>query len=190
MPHRYRRRRLLMGGAAVLVLALGAWLVLRPDAASERPEAGSGPVTGAPTTDTARSEPERKRERQRKRAVKRASGLPSGELPAADLPGLPGRTLRASLPPLDLRITLTSRSPIGIVGWTIPTSRDRASGQTTVSGGSWSLSTVVYGRPDYARVFVQAGATGDPITCTIAVEGRVTERRATAGPYGRLMCQG
>lgn len=94
------------------------------------------------------------------------------------------------VPPLDLRITVTSADPIGTVGWVIPMSKEKPSGQAGGVGRSWSLSTTVYGKPDYARVFLQAGPTGAPITCVISINSTVTERRATVGPYGALMCQG
>lgn len=90
------------------------------------------------------------------------------------------------------RITLSARSsdPIGVVGYNIPTSRDRPSGTARGVGRSWSLTTRVYGRPDYAQMFLQAGPSGASITCTITVDGKVTERRASSGPYGQLFCQG
>ena len=31
---------------------------------------------------------------------------------------------------------------------------------------------------------------GEPVTCVITINGKVTERRSTDGPYGRTMCQG
>jgi hypothetical protein len=63
-------------------------------------------------------------------------------------------------------------------------------GKTTVEGTSWSMSTVVYGGPDYARLFIQGGFRGEAVVCTVTVDGKVTDRRATDGPYGLTMCQG
>lgn len=90
------------------------------------------------------------------------------------------------------RITLSVRSsdPIGVVGYNIPTSRDRPSGVVRGVGRSWSLSTRVYGRPDYAQMFLQAGPASVSMTCTITVDGKVTEQRTSSGPYGQLFCQG
>lgn len=90
------------------------------------------------------------------------------------------------------RITLAARSsePIGVVGYNIPTSRERPSGTAKGVGRSWTLSTRVYGRPDYAQMFMQAGPSGASITCTITVDGKVTEQRTSSGPYGQLFCQG
>lgn len=90
------------------------------------------------------------------------------------------------------RITLSVRSsePIGVIGYNIPTSRDRPSGTVRGVGRSWSLSTRVYGRPDYAQMFLQAGPANVSMTCTITVDGKVTEQRTTTGPYGQLFCQG
>ena len=58
------------------------------------------------------------------------------------------------------------------------------------AGLSWSLNSTVYGSPDYAQVFLQSGARGYPITCTIIVDGHITEQRSTEGPYGQMVCQG
>lgn len=90
------------------------------------------------------------------------------------------------------RITLSVRSsdPIGVIGYNIPTSKDRPSGVVRGAGRSWSLSTRVYGRPDYAQMFLQAGPASVSMTCTITVDGKVTEQRTSSGPYGQLFCQG
>ena len=90
------------------------------------------------------------------------------------------------------RITLsvTSSDPIGVIGYTIPTSKERPSGVVRGVGRSWSLSTRVYGRPDHAQMFLQAGPASVSMTCTITVDGKVTEQRTTTGPYGQLFCQG
>lgn len=108
----------------------------------------------------------------------------------ADPPGLSGSGGSFSI--RTHRITLSARSsePIGVVGYLIPTSKERSSGTARGVGRSWSLSTVVYGRPDYAQMFLQAGPTGASITCTITVDGKVTEQRSSSGPYGQLFCQG
>ncbi len=176
----------------IAVLLLGWWWTGRDGTAeTSRPQE----PTAAPSGDDASSKP---KPRKRKKpdltfstpspTVTAPSGLP--ELPDVDLPGLPGGSLAGDVPPLELRISLSSASPIGTVGWVIPTSRSDPDGRADDVGRSWSLTTTVYGRPDYARVFLQAGPTGDPITCVISVDGKVTERTATVGPYGALMCQG
>ena len=72
----------------------------------------------------------------------------------------------------------------------MPTSLRNQSGIDKNVGKSWHLTTTAYGDPDYAQIFLQAGARGYPITCVITIDGKVTERRATEGPYGQTMCQG
>lgn len=90
----------------------------------------------------------------------------------------------------DITLTMSSQTPIGSVGYIVPTSVDKYYGVAEKVGRSWSLRTVVYGNPDYGQLFAQAGTRGNPVTCTITVDGRVTESRSTEGPYGQLFCQG
>lgn len=106
------------------------------------------------------------------------------------LPGLEGSGGTNGLPRHRVTITMTSSAPIGGVGYIVPTSLNDYYGIAKDVGRSWSLSTVVYGDPDYAQAFSQASARGNPITCTITVDGRVTDRRSTEGPYGQMFCQG
>jgi hypothetical protein len=117
----------------------------------------------------------------------RAAGGAGG---AMNLPGLPGGSLFKNLPRHRLHLHVTSEGPIGTVGWFIPTSLRKLSGIDKNVGHVWDLETIVYGNPDYARVWLQAGGRGYPITCTITVDGAVTEQRATDGPYAKRMCQG
>src|SRR5690606_2576243 len=135
--------------AAVIaaVLVAGMWWVTRPDAGTDRPQSRAPVTTSDPATPV-KEKTKKPKKKPRTFNSRKHTDLPR-ELTSLDIPGLPGGSLSGDVPPLDLRITLTSRSPIGIVGWTIPTSPNNSSGRTTVSGGSWSLSTVVYGRPDY-----------------------------------------
>jgi hypothetical protein len=71
----------------------------------------------------------------------------------------------------------------------VPTSRDHRSGKRTDLAESWSLATTVYGKPDYAQLFTWTGPEGYPITCTITVDGHVTARLTTHGPWGKIFCQ-
>lgn len=107
-----------------------------------------------------------------------------------DMPGLQGGSLYKYLPKHAITLRVTSEAPIGTVGYVMPTSLRNSSGTVKNVGTSWSLNSTVYGSPDYAQIYVQAGARGFPITCTILVDGKVTERRSTEGPYGQMVCQG
>ncbi|EFQ83689.1 hypothetical protein HMPREF0063_11352 [Aeromicrobium marinum DSM 15272] len=104
--------------------------------------------------------------------------------------GLRGEGGNRNLQGLAITLTVTSSVPIGTVGYIIPTSLDRSFGVDENVGTSFALSTTVYGPPDHAQIFVQAGPTGAPVTCTITVDGQVTEQRSTEGPYGQMLCQG
>jgi hypothetical protein len=114
-------------------------------------------------------------------------GLSSGSF---SLPGLQGGSVYQYLPRHRIVLTVTSAAPIGIVGYVIPTSLKRPYGEVHHVGTGWSLTTTVYGGPDYAQLFMQGDQRGDPITCTITVDGKVTEHQTTEGPYARLICQG
>jgi len=116
-----------------------------------------------------------------------SGGLSSGSL---NMPGLQGGSIYKYLPKHTLTLRVTSEAPIGTVGYIVPTSLRKSSGIIKNVQNSWSLTTTAYGDPDYAQVFVQAGARGFPITCTILVDGHVTEHRSTEGPYGQMVCQG
>jgi hypothetical protein len=87
-------------------------------------------------------------------------------------------------------LSMTSAAPIAYVGYIVPTSLDHSTGTVTSPGTSWSLTTTAYGPPDHAQLFSLAGPAGVPVTCTITVDGRVTETRTTSGPYDQLFCQG
>jgi hypothetical protein len=87
-------------------------------------------------------------------------------------------------------LSLWSDHKLPFVIFNIPTSRDHPGGQRTDLGRTWSLSTTVRGKPDYAQLFTRAGPEGYPITCQITVDGRVTARQTRGGPYGKVFCQG
>lgn len=114
----------------------------------------------------------------------------AGSLPPLSMPGLTGKGGSASLPKIRVRLEVYSSEPIGIVGYQVPTSLTDPSGTVKGVGTRWSLTTIAYGNPDYARLFFGAGPTGTPVTCVITINGKVTERRSTEGPYGQTMCQG
>lgn len=116
-----------------------------------------------------------------------SGGLQSGDL---NMPGLQGGSVYQYLPKHRVVMTVTSSSPIGTVGYVVPTSLNESSGVVRNVRTRWSLTTTAYGDPDYAQLFMQADARGHEITCTITVDGRVTERQTTQGPYARLICQG
>ncbi|REK70787.1 hypothetical protein DX116_16985 [Aeromicrobium endophyticum] len=122
-----------------------------------------------------------------------APARPGTTFPGAgvpDLKGLRGEGGILGLPREKVVLTMTSAAPIAYVGYIVPTSLDHSTGTVTSPGTSWSLTTTAYGPPDYAQLFSLAGPAGVPVTCTITVNGRVTETRTTSGPHDQLFCQG
>ena len=122
--------------------------------------------------------------------------VPDGSVPsfagagANTLRGLDGNGGIVGIPKHRITLSLTSPGPIAYVGYIVPTSLDNDTGTVKDLGTSWSMTTIGYGPPDYAQMFSLSGPTGVPITCTITVDGRVTEKRTTTGPYDQLFCQG
>ncbi|MGA8986905.1 hypothetical protein [Aeromicrobium sp.] len=111
-------------------------------------------------------------------------------LGALEGPGLGGEGGVKNLPSHRLTLSVTSNAPIGTVGYLVPTSTDKSHGVVRDVDTSWSLSTTVYGRPDYGQIFTQAGAQGVRITCTITVDGKLTDQRSAQGTYSQGFCQG
>ena len=183
-------RTLLLVAVIALAVIVGSFL-LRPDGSDS--SAGSGARDRASDSPSEPLTTETPREKRKKKAAN-AADTPSGA-PGADSfgipPGLAGSGKIYSLPPHKLTITITApTAPLGLVAYIIPTSRKHHYGQAKVSGTSWSLTTTVYGNPKYATAFAQAGPRGLPVTCTITVDGKVTERRSTKGSYGAMWCLG
>ena len=154
----------------------------------------SQPTLGGPTLATPTATPSRLLDGMPTPSGSGLSALGAGggmgSSGTVKLPGLQGGTMSKNFPRHQLNLLVTSEGQIGTVGWFIPTSLRKSYGVAKDVKHEWDLSTVVYGDPDYARIWLQAGARGFPITCTITVDGVVTEHRSTEGPYGQLLCQG
>jgi hypothetical protein len=123
------------------------------------------------------------------------SGGPPDTAPLALPTTTPGRLLTgvptpSGEPRSSQLLSLRSPHNLPFVVYNIPTSRDHQSGKRTDLAESWSLATTVYGKPDYAQLFTWTGPEGYPITCTITVDGHVTARLTTHGPWGKIFCQG
>ncbi len=192
------RTMAVVAGCVTLVCLIAIWSLISPkdngaDATGVPPEPSLTPLTELPSATPSASP-----------SAKPGSGIPKGASAAGfagfgsgikggssmNMPGLQGGSYYKYLPKHRLDLSVTSEAPIGVVGYVIPTSLRSTSGTAKNVGTSWHLSTTVYGSPDYAQLFMQAGAAGYPLTCTIKVDGKVTERRSTEGPYGQLVCQG
>lgn len=114
----------------------------------------------------------------------------SSSLGGLSIPGIQGGSVYDNAPKHRIDLRVYSEQPIGTIGYVVPTSLKKSRGVVKNAGRSWSLTTYAYGDPKYAELFLQAGARGFPITCVIKVDGRITEKRATDGPYGQLVCVG
>ncbi|MBD8607719.1 hypothetical protein IFT73_12720 [Aeromicrobium sp. CFBP 8757] len=118
------------------------------------------------------------------------TGIPGFPGAGATLTGLGGEGGVKGLPKMRITLSMTSAAPIAYVGYIVPTSLDSSTGTVESPGTSWSMTTIGYGPPDYAQLFSIAGPAGIPVTCTITVNGEVTEQRTTTGPYDQMFCQG
>ncbi len=87
-------------------------------------------------------------------------------------------------------ITATSRQPIALVGFLVPTGFGPSYGTVKPHSTRWSVSEQAIGPGYLAAIFVQAGRDGTPITCQVSVDGTVTDTETTAGGYGRAICLG
>ncbi len=180
-----------------LGVALLAWVLIpmvtsdtaSADAAS--PSAGQDPSLGSPySSDDGRAEsdePTRPSDASVTEQVEQGLATFGAGGSGAGLAGGGGV---ANQPSHTVTLSMTSEAPLGTVGYIIPTSLRDNYGVRKNVGRSFSVTTTAYGEPDYAQGFAQAGQRGFPVTCTITVDGRVTERQTTAGPYGALFCQG
>jgi len=191
-------------GAAVVVLALIVLLVRSPSkpdepsslgpvipSATARPDLPTLTPTPTPTpTSTALSSADALKAYQDKLKALGGSSTGDSSLGGLSIPGIQGGTVYDNPPKHRIDLQVYSEQPIGTIGYVVPTSLKRSSGVVKNAGRSWSLTTYAYGDPKYAELFLQAGARGFPITCVIKVDGKVTEKRSTDGPYGQMVCVG
>lgn len=113
--------------------------------------------------------------------------VPATVLRTLTEPAGPGFTV---VPAARHRLVLgaTSTAAIGTVGYLVPTSSKDDYGSARQVGTRWSLRTTVTGKPYYAAIFVQAGAAGTSITCTIRLDGKLVSSASTKGAYGQQVC--
>lgn len=112
------------------------------------------------------------------------TGPGGGKITVPPLPNGPGSADATHT----LTVSVTSRVPLPAVGYLIPTSYDHPYGIVKSLPKTFSLTTVVYGKPYYSAIFIRADSGGVPVTCSIAIDGKRTTQAATSGPYGRQGC--
>lgn len=89
-------------------------------------------------------------------------------------------------------VTVSASSPgsMPVIGYLVPTGLGSAYGTASGHRSPWSLHEQALGSGYLAAVFVQAGKSGAPVTCTVTVDGKVTSSETTSGGYGRAICLG
>jgi hypothetical protein len=184
-------RTFILFASVIVIVIVGSFLFLRPGS----PESAVDPGTGAKDEQTLPTELPSAEPSASPSATASgtadATGLFGGHTGGLGVPpGLQGAGDYSQLPKHKLTVTMSTEGVLGTVAWIIPTSVENHEGTAVVRGGSWSLSTTVYGNPDYAVVFAQQGRVDQPVHCTITVDGRVTERRSTQGAYSAMWCEG
>lgn len=105
-------------------------------------------------------------------------------------PGYQGGSYSASLPKHTLVFRVTSAQNIGTVGWTLAYTDGPVQGRSDGVGKSWTFTRVVYGYPDFGRIFYSTGSDSRPITGRVYIDGKKTAECTTSGPYAQMMCQG
>lgn len=176
----------------VLAVLLGVVAFLNRPAPTEsaadpsRRQTTSETPSATPATEKARKKPRATASPTVDPAAVEGLGLPAGVQP----PGLGGSGTGKSLPRAKLTVRITSDQPVHHVSYIIPTSDREQYGKDTNAGRTWTYQTTVWGRPDYAAVFVRGLYPGVKVTCVITVNGRETERRTIIGPYSAMWCQG
>ena len=188
MPRNHDRRNFLII-AVIAIAVIVASLALRTGRDDEKAvDPVAEPSTSASSEATATPAPRHKK--REPLAASALAGAPNASVFGLP-PGMQGSGSVTSLPPHHVTITWSApRSAVGVVAWIIPSSQDHEQGKATSYAHSYSLSTTVYGNPKYAAVFAQADVHGNPITCTITVDGRVTEQRTASKPFSAMWCVG
>lgn len=184
-------RTFVLFASVIILVIVGSFLFLRPGSPESAidPDAGSQDESSAVPTPPEPS------------ASPTGTAASGGTTEAADLfgghtgnlgvpPGMQGNGDYTQLPKHTLTVRVSTAGQLGTVAWIIPTSVENERGAVKVLDNTWSLTTTVYGNPDYAVVFAQQGRVDQPTTCVVTVDGRVTERRSTKGAYSAMWCEG
>ena len=183
--------------AAIAVIVV-SYLFLRPDPPEEAIDTTPRVEATVPTA-TATPTPAKPKKTRSTDAATAATPIPTDsisslfgdKLGGLGVPGIPGSgTNFSQLPTHKLTITLSTKGTLGQIAWIIPTSADKSQGNAVIRGGSWSLTTTVYGNPDYAVAFAQQSSEDNPVNCRMTIDGRQTENRSTTGIYTAMWCQG
>jgi hypothetical protein len=181
---RARRRKIV---AAVLACALVAFVLWVRWSSREEP-AGALPAMPLPAEPTPTPTPTLPPGTPAPAAASRGDRPPAGFGQIST--GLAGEGRSADIGEHRVVLRAWSRKPMAFTAWFVPTRPGAKRGGTRLPGRSWTMTTTAFGGPDYAQLYLQTDVTGEPVHCSITVDGRLTDRRTTKGPYGTIMCQG
>jgi hypothetical protein len=87
-----------------------------------------------------------------------------------------------------LVVKVHSSAPISTIGYLAPTSPDIAYGTVKNISTNWTVHTTVSGSPKYAIIWIYAGKSGAPVTCSLTIDGELRVKKTTTGAYGRQVC--
>lgn len=168
---RRRRKALLIGGVALVLAAIAAYLIY--DAATE--EVVGGDASGADPFPV-------------------PSGTPSLPPPGTTDPGaldpeafgLPTGGLSVGCDTTTFTMSFTSDAPIAIAGYL--TSAGETDYYPVDSRGSVSVQQCP--TDPSVLILAQAGPTATTLTCTTTRTGRPVETQTAKGPYGVVACYG
>lgn len=179
-------RRVLIGLACVTVLLVGllAQGFLSSPAPSVPSAAGAVDTSTAVPTSPAPSKGKANKQGTGSTLVSDPVGALRSRFPDNPLNHLHGAGLHQVV------ISASSRGPMTVVGYLVPTGLGSSYGVVKGHPRSWSISEQALGRGYLAAIFLQTGRDGVPITCTVTVDGKVTNTETTSGGYGRAVCLG
>lgn len=187
-------RRFLIFAAVLVLVTIAVIVMLRPGDSETAVDDGRPDASDDRSSIDPLPPGTTKKKKKAKVAVAESTELPDGfgtNFPGlGSQPGIGGEGQNNPAEKHKVTIRWSSSKSLGVVAYIVPTSTENSRGSHIEQSSTWSTSTTAYGRPDYAVAFAQAGPDGKPVTCEVLIDGRVTDRRSTQGPYGTVWCQG
>lgn len=102
----------------------------------------------------------------------------------------PGSGSSKSLPKHHVVVKAVSDGELMAVGWWIPFANGPRKGGEAPKSKTFSHGDTTYGSSDLARILAYGGPNSRHTTCTVLVDGKVTEKQSAEGPYAEVFCQG
>lgn len=95
-----------------------------------------------------------------------------------------------SLPRHHIVLAARSDGDMMAVGWWIPLADGQRQAGKTDPGREFEHADYTYGDADLGRILAYGGPTSRKTSCTVTVDGKVTEHQSARGPYAQVFCQG